>query len=588
MGAPKVVCVMAIHQRREVTLETLRLLKLQTIVPHIVAVGDSEYERDIVRQVKGVTWVHHANQPLSDKYQAGVNRARQFDPDAIMIGGSDTWVSTKWIEAYWPYLREYGMVGQSKVLVILIRRGSLQMMEWSYLEERNDPLGAGRLISRAVLDAIDWKLFPSGLARGLDKQAWLRVIEAGFQTKQIDMDEACLIGAQSPTWLAMNSWLKLLRSKKASRVYHSNPKRLLARHFPEALVSIANLRRKLNLPECPMEPKVVCVMAIHERTSITVESIKMLQQQTVPMDIVLVGSHAIDREVAEETGCFFYVKHYNKPLGAKHQAGVDIARDLGADVLMTSGSDTWITPNWLELALPHLEKFGAVGKSQWYAMHLQSNRLEIISRQYGSHRIHEPVGVGRLISRKVLDKVDWQIYPPTQNRGLDGAVRRKLQKANCSPGILNHIRDIMTLGVKGPWPVLTSWNRVKNPKQLIRLPDVAMPARWLDKHFPGSLGAIARLRNTLWEIPLAEARPRKRPPQKRPSQKRQNMIYLRYVGHKMAEFAVWGEETNTRYQFGPHNTFMAYVYEEDATALIAYRKRRGRKGMIKQFERVKR
>jgi len=594
MSEPKVVCVMAIHQRREVTLETLRLLKLQTIAPHIVAVGDSEYERDIVRQVEGVTWVQHANQPLSDKYQAGVTRARQFDPDAIMIGGSDTWLSPAWIEAYLPYLNEYGMVGQSRVSVVLIERGSLQMLELSYTERRKDPMGVGRLISRAALDAIDWRLFPSGLRHNLDKQSWHRVVEAGIQTKQIDLDKACLVGVQSPAWLTMNSWAKLANSKNrnVSKAHYSNPKQMLAERFPEALVSIASLRKKLNLPEWTMEPKVVCIMAIHERAPITIESIKMLQRQTVPLDIVLVGSKPEDQRVAEETNCFFYIKHHNSPLGAKHQAGVNIARDLGADVLMTTGSDTWITPNWLEMALPYLEKFGAVGKSQWYAMRLRSSNLEIISRQYAPCRAHEPVGVGRLICREVLDEIDWQIYPPHQDRGLDGAVRRKLGSINCSIGILNHIPGIMTLGVKGPWPVITAWDRIKTPKLLVHLPDIAEPARWLDEHFPSSLEAIARLRKALWGVPLAEAEPQleKRQPQGHKPQKRQpivKVVKLHYVGHNTGQFSVWGEETNTRYTFGPHNNFTAYVYEEDLDFLLIYRKRRGRKGMIQQFERVR-
>lgn len=63
---------------------------------------------------------------------------------------------------------------------------------------------------------------------------------------------------------------------------------------------------------------------------------------------------------------------------------------------------------------------------------------------------------------------------------------------------------------------------------------------------------------------------------------------LRYIGHKTTgKFAVWGGETNTRYQFGPNNDFTAYVYEDDADALVAYRKRRGRRGMVRQFEVVR-
>lgn len=334
-----------------------------------------------------------------------------------------------------------------------------------------------------------------------------------------------------------------------------------------------------------MTPKVVCVMAIYGRAPIAIESIKMLQRQTVPLDIVLVGSGKTEQRIAERTGCHFYIRRPNSPLGAKHQAGVDLARDLGADVLMTTGSDTWITPNWLKVALPYLEKYGAVGKSQWYAMHLQPRKLEIISRQYAPHRAREAVGVGRLIHREVLNEIDWQVYSPLADRSLDGGVRRRLESIHCSTGILNHVPNIMTLGIKGPWEVITPWRRVYRSRSLVSLPAIAEPEHWLDTHFPGSLEALTRVRDAHW--PEQEHQPFAIS-SKQEHQPAAGLVMLRYIGHKTTgKFAVWGGETNTRYQFGPNNDFTAYVYEDDADALVAYRKRRGRRGMVRQFEVVR-
>ena len=98
----------------------------------------------------------------------------------------------------------------------------------------------------------------------------------------------------------------------------------------------------------------VVVIATHERKELTTKNINELLLMTPKPKIVIVCSSQDELEYYKELGV--NVVHYpNRPLGAKWQAGVNVAAKLGANPLIILGSDDFINNDYLKFALQKSE-----------------------------------------------------------------------------------------------------------------------------------------------------------------------------------------------------------------------------------------
>lgn len=161
----RIVTVVVTHKRLAIAIETVRILKGQT--EEVVVVGDS-YEDRMVAQVTDSFFLKHGNQPLGAKLQAGVNKARDFSPDVLLLCGSDSWLSREWCRRGVELLDDGAdCVGSS----IWYSCQALPMIravvtEWRYLW--GTIVGSGRVISKNFLDRVDWQIYPVDKRRGLD------------------------------------------------------------------------------------------------------------------------------------------------------------------------------------------------------------------------------------------------------------------------------------------------------------------------------------------------------------------------------------------------------------------------------------
>ncbi|MHC4546688.1 MAG: glycosyltransferase family 2 protein, partial [Planctomycetota bacterium] len=157
---------------------------------------------------------------------------------------------------------------------------------------------------------------------------------------------------------------------------------------------------------------VAIVLAIYGRPRTTLATLRRYQRQTVPMEIVAVGTTDEDKGTAERAGVHF-VQHANLPLSDKYQAGINYVRDhLDVEAIMTGGSDSWVSDDWCATGLQYMQKNGwdSVGKSVFYVMSLDTH--EILYRGYLPQRAAEPDGNGRMVTRDALDtKLGWHLYP---------------------------------------------------------------------------------------------------------------------------------------------------------------------------------
>lgn len=114
----------------------------------------------------------------------------------------------------------------------------------------------------------------------------------------------------------------------------------------------------------------------------------------------------------------------NNPLSNKWQGGLDAFYSMSdPDAVIIVGSDDLITPAWIDACRKLLEQ-GAEYIYMDGAFFYDAPTGRMV---WG---YTEQQGLGRCISRSLLDRMNWQLWPAGHDRGLDGLMWQEVQKAH--------------------------------------------------------------------------------------------------------------------------------------------------------------
>ena len=192
-----------------------------------------------------------------------------------------------------------------------------------------------------------------------------------------------------------------------------------------------------------VEPKKICFLTAiwkrYELTSAFLSHINFLKEELIEFDIscIIVGSEGEKtREMVISSGNE-YLEHENLPLSRKWDAGLRFSKSFDPDAVIILGSDDFISP---QIVRSLLEKVS----SGWLMtglmdMHiLDSNGGRLFHWNGYSvntpHRMWETIGLGRCLSRKLLDRVDFSLWDKEDiDSGLDGLMTRKLASIGLIP-----------------------------------------------------------------------------------------------------------------------------------------------------------
>ncbi len=159
--------VIATHDRLQITTVNIKLLVAQAV--EIVIVVSDEKEADYYYMFP-VHVVYHKNNPLGAKWQAGIDYARTLDPSHIVITGSDDLLSIGFFERWCGQLDFTGFdhwyIWNDNKLYLLQYRAK-------------QPLGGGRIYSRALLEKMNYKLFDITKNKLLDDYGWNNIGKVG-------------------------------------------------------------------------------------------------------------------------------------------------------------------------------------------------------------------------------------------------------------------------------------------------------------------------------------------------------------------------------------------------------------------------
>lgn len=152
----------------------------------------------------------------------------------------------------------------------------------------------------------------------------------------------------------------------------------------------------------------------------------------------------------------------NRPLGRKWRYAVKRARRLAPEHILICGSDDLVSEAYID----HAERVVALGAHDlvaplsWYVYDGGSDPESygaLFEFAYSGNVAGHTLGAGRLYDRAFLDRVDWEIYDPELDRGLDSLGTRlvpgsRIFKASTADGAV--------LSIKGPWRTLNPMRRL--------------------------------------------------------------------------------------------------------------------------------
>lgn len=127
----------------------------------------------------GVEWVMYKNEPLGEKKNAGLQKAKEIEFDYLMEIGSDDLILNELLDDYKQYLGKYLFFGVSDAAYI-----ESDTLACRRLISRST-YGAGRMIHRSVLEKVDWKLWNDHINRGMDNNSVLSLQRKGVMYQRV-------------------------------------------------------------------------------------------------------------------------------------------------------------------------------------------------------------------------------------------------------------------------------------------------------------------------------------------------------------------------------------------------------------------
>lgn len=232
----------------------------------------------------------------------------------------------------------------------------------------------------------------------------------------------------------------------------------------------------------------VAVIPVHGRLPLLKITLQRLYNKNGVGHIICIGETEEERQVCNSQGCEF-LKHQNKPLGKKWNAGFMKAKEHKPDAVVYVGSSDWLSDNWLPVLLPFIkEGYFMIGKPDVNLLHIGKEMKIAWWPHYslGTGRENELIGAGRILSSEFLDRIDWQPFDDYLNNSMDFSMWKKLanlQKDGVTPVACYNLHEIQSLAIS-----CDKWNNMhSNDYDLPNVIPFAQPEMWLKKWFPEAL-----------------------------------------------------------------------------------------------------
>jgi hypothetical protein len=143
---------------------------------HIAVAGSEGSASRRIAEHRDAAYVEIPNKPLGAKWQSALRRARGFEPDGVIVLGSDNIVNDAFLRC-WAAMLELGYEYIGLLDAYQFNPGHGTLVHWTgYGPPRNpaipnregEVIGSSRCLSGALLDRMGWKIWAEQASRGLD------------------------------------------------------------------------------------------------------------------------------------------------------------------------------------------------------------------------------------------------------------------------------------------------------------------------------------------------------------------------------------------------------------------------------------
>lgn len=158
----KVAIVSAVWKRPEVFemfATGIHELQKKTNINYSVIISGSEGDKSKkMVEAHGFTYIEIPNEPLANKVNAAVLKARDFKPDYVLCVGSDDIISPGLMKVYERYMREgLDYIGVTDFFFYdLVSKRALYWAGYREAYRTGHTCGAGRLISKRLMELWKW------------------------------------------------------------------------------------------------------------------------------------------------------------------------------------------------------------------------------------------------------------------------------------------------------------------------------------------------------------------------------------------------------------------------------------------------
>jgi hypothetical protein len=163
----------------------------------MVVVGSEGLLSRRLTEMYGFTYIEANNQPLSTKWQRGLDYLRDHQPDAVLILGSDDFISPGLIEYYNRLMHRQDVLAVGVLDAYFLDIASGRWIYWpgygrstadTQPQRLGEPIGAGRLLKVELLRKVNFEVWSQvEIDKGLDKECFLRLSKFVDTVKNSDL-----------------------------------------------------------------------------------------------------------------------------------------------------------------------------------------------------------------------------------------------------------------------------------------------------------------------------------------------------------------------------------------------------------------
>lgn len=233
--------------------------------------------------------------------------------------------------------------------------------------------------------------------------------------------------------------------------------------------------------------KVIACLAVYGRRPLLEQTIKRLYQKNGCYRVICAGDIPEDKQLCESLGAI-WVPYKNRFLGDKWNQSFKKAKEYNPDAVVFCGSSDWLCDDWFKLMRPYVDEHGFTGTAGCHLADIGETYRLVHWPGYAlcrPERAGECIGIGRMLSRRLLDAIGWEPFSPILKRSLDASMKQNAAKKGFHDFMVNDERLISMSISTSAWNNMHSFEQHWNELHPKYAPSTKLePEPFLSTYFP--------------------------------------------------------------------------------------------------------